>query len=288
MSRLSKCIGSLAVLVPAAAQIDGILTRNLWNEAFVQQRPQIAQKTTATQPPSAVRLLGNSFVGMTLWRMRQSREADDVRFRGLVHPGDPAGRAEWTPERVTFDKAVKIGEYVRLTIETAKRGYLYVVDCDVYADGTRNQPTLVFPTKRLRDGDNRIQPGIPIEIPDQADLPPAFVLQQTRSDQTALLVTVIVAPQPIPGLNVRQDSQLLTDAQVATWTHDWGSHVERLDDLRSTGKAYTPAEKVAAAGAAKPLGTGDPLPLALFHAQTRTEGPILVSVPIKLARAGKK
>jgi hypothetical protein len=281
-------IGTLAILVPTFAQSDGIRLRNLWNEAFVQQRPQPPQQTTATpQSSAALKSLGNSFVGMTLWRMRPSREADGVRFRGLVHPQDPAGRADWTPERVTFDRPVRIGDFVRLTIEVARRGYLYVIDSDVYADGKKNQPTLVFPTKRLRGGDNRVQPGVPIEIPAQADTPPAFILERTRPDQTALLVTVIVVPEPIAGINVHQEAQPLTDAQVSAWTREWGAHVERLDDLSSAGRAYTPAEKAAAGDAAKPLGAHDPLPLALFHSASPADGPILVSVPIKLARATK-
>jgi hypothetical protein len=108
-------------------------------------------------------------------------------------------------------------------------------------------------------------------------MPPAFVFELTRADQTALLVTVIVVPQPIPGINVQQESQPLTDAQVSTWTRDWGAHVERLDDLRSAGRAYTPAERTAADDSSKPLGASDLVPLALLHAGTPSDRPILVS-----------
>ena len=215
----------MALPLALVAQTDGIRTRNLWNEAFVQQRPPAEQKAAseAKPPREDVKSLGNSFIGMTLWRMRPSGSTDAIRFRGLVHRLDPAGRGDWTPERVTFDKPVRIGDYVRLTIESAKRGYLYVVDRDLYADGTASAATLIFPTKRLRGGDNRVEPGVPIEIPDQADVPAAFVLERTRADQTAVMVMVIVAPQPIASLNIQQESQRLTDARVSRWKRDWSS-----------------------------------------------------------------
>src|SRR5712691_41305 len=92
-------VGALACAIPAVAQTDPIRTRNLWNEAFVQQRPQTAPKASSrSEPPrDELKSLGNSFIGMTLWRLRPSERSDVIRFRGLVHRLDPAGRGDWTP-----------------------------------------------------------------------------------------------------------------------------------------------------------------------------------------------
>src|SRR5205085_3551844 len=134
-------------------------------------------------------------VGITLWKMRQATTSDSatVRFRGLIHPEDPDDNAEWIAERVSLESPIPAGQNVRLSIESARPGYLYVIDRDVYADGSSSLPSLAFPTFRLHGGDNRVQPGVTIEIPDAQDRPPAFQLKKTRADQVSVLLTIIVA-----------------------------------------------------------------------------------------------
>jgi hypothetical protein len=252
-----------------------IQTRNLWNTAFSNQRP------AAPKPHKVAAALGDSFVGVTLWRMRLSKPSDPVRFRGLVHDQDPSGQAEWTPERVALATAIQSDELLRLSIESARRGRLYVIDRDIYPDGTFGKPELVFPTTRLRGGDNHVEPGLLIEIPDAQDKPPAFRVEKTRPGQTGVLLTIIVAPAPIPGLAVSSNTVKLTEPQVAAWERRWGSSVQRLDQ-KDPGKVYTTAEAAAATRGERVLRAEDPIPSTLFHCHANRAEPMLIKVPLKL------
>ena len=266
-------------------------TRGLWNDAFLQQRvaakaTRVVVKTrkTAAVTTQAVKDLGNSFVGLTLWRMRRSSGGDPVRFRGLVHPDDIGDTEEWTPERVSLSNPVRPKELIRLSIESARKGYLYVIDRDSYPDGTSSPANLIFPTNRLRGGDNKVEPGKPIEIPDADDKPPAFRLVKTRPDQTAVLLTIIVAPEPIPGLMIGNASQKLTDEQVKEWEKSWGSQVSKLESNADAGKPYTSAEQAAAKDPSHALGENDPVPLTLYHCAAKPGDTMLISVPIILGK----
>ncbi len=294
MAFLAGSFVYLGAQAPASESAGGeALTRGLWNDAFLQQRvaakgAKIVVKTKKRAPasPQAVKDLGNSFVGLTLWRMRRSSSGDPspVRFRGLVHPDDIADTEEWTPERVSVSNPIRPKEMVRLSIESARKGYLYVIDRDSYSDGTSGPANLIFPTSRLRKGDNKVEPGKPIEIPDADDKPPVFRLVKTRADQKAVLLTIIVAPEPIPGLAIGNAAQKLTDDQVKEWEQKWGSQVRKLESATDAGKAYTAAEQAAAKESSRGLGEDDPVPLTLYHCNAKAGDPMLISVPILLGK----
>jgi len=74
----------------------------------------------------------------------------------------PSGQAEWTPDRSYLDEPIRDNEMVRLSIESARKGYLYVIHQDIYPDGAFSNPELIFPTTRLCGGDNRVGPGGPL------------------------------------------------------------------------------------------------------------------------------
>lgn len=289
MSTFATVLGVsiLACIVTAAQESDPgeARTRNLWNEAFKEQRPQSpAPKHSAAATPE-VKQLGTSFIGLTLWRMRSSIGSDPVRIRGLAHrPIDPQGTLEWTPQRMSFAQPVQEGDYVRLTIESARPGYLYVIDRDVYRNAM-SAPTLRFPTKRLRGGDNRVEPGVPIEIPDAHDAIPVFTIERTRSDQNGVMLTVIVTQQPIQEIKVEDKEQQLTDKQVKDWEKRWGSQVQQIEDRATTGQVYSSIEKTAVEDPTKPLLVDDPLPFTLFHCAAKADQPMLVSVPIQIRRS---
>src|SRR5207302_7654799 len=107
--------------------------------------------------------------------------------------------AEWTPERVEANAPLRVGERIRISIESPSAGYLYVIDREQYADGTTSEPYLLFPTTRTCGGENRVTAGRVIEIPGQEDRPNYFRLRQSRSTQTAEVLTVLVTAQPLEG-----------------------------------------------------------------------------------------
>ena len=98
----------------------------------------------------------DTVIGVTLWRLRPIRSADTGE-RIITHDGPDS--IEWLPERVSSDGRLSEGDRIRVSIEAARTGYLYVVDQEQYADGSKGEPYLIFPTTRTRGGDNSVKAG---------------------------------------------------------------------------------------------------------------------------------
>jgi hypothetical protein len=257
--------------------------RDLILKTFRNERPAIPEREVHGNAFAKNTTPGAAIIGVTLWRMRPSISSDPVKIRGLVHdPEQPDDTKEWTAERISTQASLAEGQFVRLSIESARRGYLYVIDRDVYADGTKGAPSLIFPTLRLRGGDNRVQPGIAIEIPDAQDRPPIFRVKKTRPDQVTVMLTVIVAFRPISEIRPSREAQKLNPELLATWENRWSTKTERLEYAASLGNAYTTAEQAAAQPNPRPLGPNDPLPATLIEAKTPPGQPMLISVSIRL------
>jgi serine/threonine protein kinase len=84
-------------------------------------------------------------LGVTVWRLRQSTAADPVRL--LVHETGAAAE-QWTPERVELGTPLALGDRVRISIESPRAGYLYVIDRERYADGSIGVPHVIFRRRR--------------------------------------------------------------------------------------------------------------------------------------------
>ena len=153
---------------------DPIGERRLWPAQFAAQRPHPAGRASArpaaaapaTPAPAASPRV--QFVGVTLWR--------------VTPPPAGAPAVDFTAQRLDPGRALAADERVRLSLESTRRGFLYVIDREEYADGSTGEPVLLFPTSRLRGGENRVAPGRVVELPDQLDTPPFFSLRRSRGD----------------------------------------------------------------------------------------------------------
>jgi hypothetical protein len=289
--------GALAVQDPVVNEVDGPRTRQLWNEAFLKQRPasnsssqRPARKAenSLAAPRESANSLGNAFVGITLWRMRHAVASDPVRFRGLEHPADRESSDEWTPERTTLDAPLEPGAFVRLSIESARPGYLYVIDRDLYNDESTGAPDLIFPTNRLRGGDNTIEPGIPIELPDAADRPPVFRIKATRFGQKAILLTIILTTTPIHELRTGAAARTLPAELVRSLERTWGSRVQRIENKADKTIPYSAREKAAALDHTQALGEDDPPPGALFYCRScGPEDPVVATLTLRMESTNK-
>ena len=208
---------ALSVLVssaPVGAQED---TRRLWDSAFLSKRepskskprprkaPDTAWRHRRRRRPTPRRLA--SSLGVTVWRLRRSKASDSGDSRLLVQETENqrTESVEWTPERVEAETPFSAGDRVRLSIESPRAGYLYVVDRELYADGTTSDPYLIFPTQRMRDGDNSVRAGKVIELPDKS----AFKLTPLRSDYQGERLTILVTSEPLPQVTVPADAERL-------------------------------------------------------------------------------
>ncbi len=230
---------------------------------------------------------GDTFLGLTLWQMVIAPDAE-VKTRGFSHPKDKEGKKDWTAVRIAWDKPVHENDYVVFTFESAPQGYLYVIDRDAFADGSFGDPILIFPTKRIRDGRNDVEPGHPVQIPDPTDHPPALQVDPAKPGQTGIQLIVIGSPQKIPELQAGDDQKKIPPALLARWQKQWATNVELTTDPKLDGVAITLAEQAALSDFSHPLSPKDKAPTAIFHRRGPAGQPIYVAAILRLDPAVKK
>jgi len=275
-------ISSLLVDTPSAvmAQKADEMTRKLWDTAFIstgntRKTSRRRSYRVATPNVPVENVAPDTVVGVTIWRLRPAKRYDSGE-RLIVH--DDEATKEWVPERISPSTKLLQGDRLRISVEAVRSGYLYVINREQYADGTLGEPYLIFPTKRTVGGDNEVAIGRLIEIPAQSDSPPFFTMRKSRPDHVAEVVSVLVTPKPLEGIEVAEQAQKLPDAEVAQWEKQWGSGVGRLE-MSTTGQAWTKEEKDSNTRA---LTASAPAPQLLFYRPsiTHTE-PLFVKLRLQ-------
>lgn len=264
MRFISGLILLILIFVSVLAQKPEEATRKLWDTAFIA--PSSSKKTTARRrayrnatPNVPVNdVAPDTVVGVTLWRLRPASRSDSGE-RLIVH--DDNAVSEWMPERISATTRLAQGDRLRISVETVRAGYLYVIDREQYADGTLGDPYLIFPTTRTSGGNNQVAVGRLLEIPAQDDSPPFFTMKKSRPDHVAEVLSVIVAPTPLEEVQITDKAQKLADAQVASWEKAWGTSVGRLE-MSTIGQTWTKEEKDATTRA---LTASAPAPQILFY-----------------------
>jgi hypothetical protein len=264
-------------------------TRHLWDTAFINQSNTATNKKTARRNyrilTPRVPITGvspDTVIGVTLWRLRPTRPADTGE-RIISHDGPDS--VEWLPERVSSIGRLSEGDRIRMSIEAARTGYLYVVDQEIYADGSKGEPFLIFPTTRTREGDNSVKAGRVIEIPSQDDSPPFFTLKRTRVNHVGENVIVLVTPTPIESLVISDKALRLSDETLATWEKSWGAQTGRIEMANGNGKPWTRQEKEAGADGTRSLKRDEPAPQTIYYRPGASSAvPVLVKVELQYAK----
>ena len=271
---------ALAVLSAASLLAHGIgaqtdTTRKLWDAALIEKK---TYKIVTPQVPVAS-VKPDRVVGVTVWQLREPARTDTGE-RLLAHQGGAA--EEWIPSRVAADKRLMEGDRVRLTIEAARGGYLYVIDREQFSDGKSGDPYLIFPTTATRGGDNRVAAGRVVEIPAQDDDPPYFRLRRSRPDQTAEVLNIVVSSKPLEGLTIGDKPVRVPAAQLATWERSWGGSVGRLEMPAGVGQTWTKVEKNAGSDRQRSLTQDEPRPQTIFYrANSKADEPVMVKLTLR-------
>lgn len=229
-------------------------------------------------------------VGVTLWRLRP-RRATDAGPKMPVQVAD--GRREWwSPERVGANTQFRAGDRVRLTIESKRRGYLYVVNSEMYDNEALGKPYLLFPEPANKDGEgrlmsdqvNRVGPGFLVDIPSQLDDLPYFKIEPKRADYVGELILIVISPTPLEGLKITGPEQEIGNIDfLARWE---GTDISLYIRDGGEGEAFTTSEQQAACGARarqlvrqKPsTQNADPSPCAAKTRQLTREEPLPQSI----------
>jgi hypothetical protein len=285
---MTFCVAGLLTTKAQQRQEDET-TRHLWDTAFIDQGSKAAAKKPARRSYRIVTphvpvtgVAADSVIGITLWRLRPSRKAD-AGERIIAHDGPES--MEWLPERVSSSGKLSEGDRIRISIEAARTGYLYVVDQEQYADGSKGEAYLIFPTTRTRGGDNSVTAGRVIEIPAQDDSPPYFTLRRSRADQVGENVTVLVSPTPIQALTINDKQQKLSAETFAAWEKSWGAQAGRLELTGGEGRPWTKQEKEAGADGTRSMKQAEPAPQTLYYQPgARGKDPVLIKVQLQYAR----
>ena len=284
MKVISGLILLVLIVISVLAQKPEDATRKLWDTAFIA--PASSKKTTtrrrayrnATPNVPVNDVAPETVVGVTLWRLRPANRSDSGE-RLIVH--DDNAVSEWLPERISATTRLVQGDKLRISVETVRAGYLYVIDREQYADGTVGEPYLIFPTTRTSGGDNQVSVGRLLEIPAQGDSPPFFTMKKSRPDHVAEVLSVIVTPAPLEEVQITDKAQKLPDSQVASWEKAWGTSVGHLE-MATAGQTWTKEEKDATTRA---LTAGAPAPQLLFYRPSaKPTDPMFVKLRLQYRR----
>ncbi|MEO6391421.1 MAG: hypothetical protein ABIP75_06185 [Pyrinomonadaceae bacterium] len=249
--------------------------------ARVKAGVTVTVPTGNTTPPrqTVVATAGLAKVGVTIWRLRAPQNGDQGA-RLLIQGG-----AALVPERVASDAMLRVNDQVLLSVESPREGYLYIVDRELFADGTFGEPYLIFPTTRTRGGANRVSPGRLINIPDPTDQPNFFRLAPTPglTGQVGEALSVIVTSMPLTGFTPSDRPIKLTAAQVAKWEAQWGGDTELYDLENGAGQTQTEAESEAAQTGVKGrmLTQEEPSPQTVYLVESRNTTGLLVNVLLR-------
>jgi hypothetical protein len=221
-------------------------------------------------------------IGVTLWQLNEVRPNSGTETFTFNQNGR---RRYLQPERVSIDTIFKPYEKVRFTVESERRGYLYIIDQEMYRDGTLGDAYLVFPNQRINQGKNLVTPGRPIELPALDGNPFYFELRPQNSDGKSLMaeiLTVIITDQPIQRLSVGSVPKLISDTILDSWKTRWAGKVEVFES-DDEAKAYTKNERKAA-GRLLTLTDEDPLPKTVFLVEANPNRGSLITVPLWYGR----
>ena len=253
------------------------------NSGNAAAKPPVYRRTGAarigrrgTRPPATEE------IGVTIWRLRPARESDQG---GRVLVLDGLKQTQYTPERIEASTPLNVGDRVRITVESPRPGFLYIIDREQYADGSFGEPMLIFPTLKTRGGDNRVMPGKLIDIPAQEDQYSYFTAQPagSRRDQVAEVLTVVLAPAPLP-LNIGDQPLKILPSQITLWEKLWGGLTETLELIDGAGRTWTSDEKAASAANGRQLTQNGPTPQTVYRIAKKTGGPLLVTLPLRYAK----
>jgi hypothetical protein len=285
---LVVAVGTTAWIAQVFVRAQDEQSRRVWDSEFRQKRQTTTKTATPPASPVYKRVSPDAAIpdkesdevlGITIWRLRPSSATDAKDSRLLIAEDDAATQSEWTPVRVEADTTFTSGERVRLSIESPRNGFLYVIDREQYDDGTTSDPYLIFPTMRIRGGDSGVQAGKVVELPERS----AFRLKPLRPGYRGELLTLLVSAGPMPDLTAGTSARRLDRVLVERWERDWATNGDRFEMIGGAGKVYTTRDRQAGVEG-RLLTQDDELPQTLYRVRPRVNAPILVSIPLRIAQ----
>jgi hypothetical protein len=285
-------LSAIATLLVAPATPFAVLAQSsasdeLRGANYVYARPAARSRTSSNRAryrkragrlPSAD--VADARIGVTLWRADPSRATGRSSTRDIVQVGSET--KSWSLVRVGSDTELATGDLFRVGIETLRSGYLYVINRPIRADGTTGDPYLVFPTRRIRGGDNSVVAGRMVMIPTPPDEPP-FQTTDPYGDVVGEELIILVTPSPI-DIETREDRYRVPAELPESWITEWGAPTETFELVGGAGAAYTRVERAAATNPARLLTPSEPLPQIVHMLAAKPGSPMLARALLRVRR----
>ena len=266
------CLLILVVSLPLLAHPQQPKDRSITSDDFNKSRPSLKRRPVPPKktyrlasPPLAKPLDVYSpstlKVGVTLWKVH--REGYGRESREIA-------------TRVEADTKFHEGDFVRLTIESPRTGYLYVIDRDWFTDNSPGAETnLIFPH---RAEDNRLEAGKLIDIPAQDYAP---FKASPKANQAGEMLTIIVTSSPL-SLSLSNDSLPVSSTQLTEWERKWSGVTERFEMDGGVGQTRTIAEQEATGN--RQLTRDDPPPQTIYFLTPRSSDGLLFNLLLSYVR----
>jgi hypothetical protein len=134
-------------------------------------------------------------IGVTMWKLRPPQAGETGPLMN-VQISDTVDE-KWIPERVEADTGFREGDMIRLAVESTVKGYLYIINSEMYTDGSLGDPRLIFPESL--EEDNRVEAGLLVDIPDQTEDYPYFKIATKRKDYAGEALLIVVVRRLLPS-----------------------------------------------------------------------------------------
>src|SRR5215216_1708145 len=141
-------------------------------------------------------------VGITIWKLEPLRNGR--------YGSEQYMQEQYVAKRVEADTEFREGDLLRLSIESPRDGYLYVIDRDWFTDDSSGETNLIFPR---RGENNRLEAGRLIDIPAQDQSPFKASPKPTQAGEHLI---IIVTSTPI-SLPAYRKTLPISDAQLTEW-----------------------------------------------------------------------
>lgn len=219
-------------------------------------------------------------LGVTFWKLRplkKSEEEDAPTFK--VNTGD--GYEDWTAERVSSSTKFKPGDRVRFTIEPLRSGFIYILNREVYKDGTTGKTLLIHPDFAGRTRrDVSVNAGRLVEIPATSEDIPYFLIGTDEEKYSGEEIIVVISPTKLSGFNFGKDEILVQPSLIEKWFNEWASSTDAYDASDGEGVAYTRTE--AEAVKTRSLTQEEPLPQTIYRFKSVAGKPLMISFQLQI------
>ena len=204
-------------------------------------------------------------LGLTIWKLKPRVGAYDVDSR-------------WEARRVEADAKFHAGDLLRLSIESPRGGYLYVINRDLFPDGSPGETNLIFPK---RGENNLLEGGRLINIPAEDELP---FKAKPKANQESEHLVIIVTERPL-SLPSYDRTLPISNAQLMEWEERWGGFTRHFELNGGAGQVRTIAEQEAASRkGSRQLTRDDPSPQTIFYLTPKNVDGLLFDLMLSYAR----